>query len=146
MSDIFIGGVPFMALGHRDGRFVRAPGLFAFAQRESSGVYRVLHLEMAGEINRMARPGHPRWDWALGLGMDSLLVHLFGRRANLPPEASPALETVRWHPDAQVAFLGAEAEAAVAAVAEAADRWLDAGGGGDSKPDAPAPRRSWPGR
>ena len=50
MSDILIGGVPFLALSHRDGRFIRLAGLFAFARREPSGIYHVLHLEMTEVI------------------------------------------------------------------------------------------------
>jgi hypothetical protein len=111
MGEIFIGGTPFMALSHRDGRFVRASGVFAFARREPDGTYRVLHLDIAGEINRQAGPGHPRWAWALSQGMDALLVHLFGRPARIPPHATADLETVRWHPQAQVAFLSAAADA-----------------------------------
>ena len=103
MGDIFIGGVPFMALGHHDGRFVRTAGFFAFARRTPSGGYEVLHLELSPAINREAGPGHPRWGWAIGAGMDSLLVHLFGKPAEVTADAS--LETVTWHAEAQVAFL-----------------------------------------
>jgi hypothetical protein len=105
MGDIFIGGVPFLALGHHDGRFVRASGLFAFARRTFSDGYEVLHLELSADINRDASPGHPRWGWALAAGMDTLLVHLFGKPAELPADATPDLETVTWHAEAQVAFL-----------------------------------------
>lgn len=105
MGDIFIGGVPFMALGHHDGRFVRTAGLFTFARRTPSGGYEVLHLGLSAAINREARPGHARWSWALGAGMDSLLVHLFGEPAEVAAHAPPDLETVTWHPDAQVDFL-----------------------------------------
>lgn len=112
MGDIFIGGVPFMALGHHDGRFVRTPGLFAFARRKPSGGYEVLHLGLSGAINREAGPGHPRWSWAIGAGMDSLLVHLFGKPAEVPAGAPADLETVTWHPDADVAFLDSEDDGA----------------------------------
>lgn len=104
MIDILIGGVPFFALSHRDGRFVRRPGLFAFARRQASGVYEVLHLEMAEAIDRTAGPGHPRWAWALGVGMNALLVHGFGSPALLPDQAPMDWETVAWHPHAQVVF------------------------------------------
>lgn len=103
-QDIFIGGVPFTALGHHDGRFVRTAGLFAFARREPSGAYQVLHLEMTDAINRSAASDHPRWAWALRQGMDSLLVHLFGRSADLPQSAGFHTETVLWHPDAKTHF------------------------------------------
>lgn len=106
MGDIFIGGVPFGAISHRDGRFVRLPGLFAFARLEAGGVYRVLHLEMSAAINRDADPSHPRWVWALEEGMNALLVHRFGQPAPMPKEAPLDWETVVWHPQAQVVFLG----------------------------------------
>lgn len=105
MGDIFIGGVPFMALGHHDGRFVRTAGLFAFARRTPSGGYEVLHLGLSAAINREAGPGHPRWGWAMRAGMDSLLVHLFGKPAEIPAGAPADLETVTWHAEAEVAFL-----------------------------------------
>ena len=108
MGDIFIGGVPFMALGHHDGRFVRTAGLFAFARRTPSGGYEVLHLGLSAAINREADPGHPRWGWAMRAGMDSLLVHLFGKPAEIPAGAPADLETVTWHPEAEVAFLDRE--------------------------------------
>jgi len=106
MSDILIGGVPFLALSHHDGRFVRLAGLFAFARRQPSGVYQVLHLEMTKAIARDAGPGHGRWGWALSAGMNALLVHGFGQAAELPQDAPLDWETVTWHPDAQVNFPG----------------------------------------
>jgi hypothetical protein len=105
MGDIIIGGVPFLELGHHDGRFVRAAGLFAFARRTPSGGYEVLHLGLSAAINREAGPGHARWGWAMRAGMDSLLVHLFGKPADIYADAPADLETVTWHPDAEVAFL-----------------------------------------
>jgi hypothetical protein len=54
MDAVFIDGVPFAALYHHDGRFIRAPGLFAFARRDPDGGYTVLHLELADAINRRA--------------------------------------------------------------------------------------------
>ncbi|MGA0606583.1 hypothetical protein ACO2Q0_11325 [Phenylobacterium sp. VNQ135] len=104
MSDIYIGGVPFLALGHHDGRFIRTAGLFAFARRQPGSRYLVLHLEIAEGISRSADASHPRWGWALRLGMDTLLVHLFSRKAILPADATPDWETVDWHPQAQVAL------------------------------------------
>ena len=105
MSDILIGGVPFLALSHRDGRFMRLSGLFAFAKREASGVHQVLHLEMTAAIDRDAGPNHPRWAWALNAGMNTLLVHCFGQPAPLPENAPLDWETVTWHPHALVRFL-----------------------------------------
>lgn len=104
MPDIYISGVPFVALGHRDGGFVRAPGLFAFSRRDLNGVHTVLHFEMAAMISQRACVSHPRWAWALGQGMDSLLIHLFGRAAATPARASE-FDTVLWNPQAQIAFL-----------------------------------------
>ena len=104
MSDILIGGVPFLALSHRDGRFARLAGLFAFARRQASGVYQVLHLEMTQEIARDAGPEHSRWGWALGAGMNALLVHGFGQAAELAPDTPLDWETVTWHADARVSF------------------------------------------
>lgn len=74
-----ICGVPFLALFHHDGRFVRAPGLFAFARRSGRG-FDILHLEWTEDIHRRAGPNHPRWAWALAAGMDTLLVHTSGHR------------------------------------------------------------------
>lgn len=102
MTQVFIGGVPFLALGHHDGRFVRTGGLFAFARRLIGGEHLVLHFEMTRAINRVADSSHPRWGWCLGQGMDTLLVHMAGRPACLPADASPDLETVVWHSDAVV--------------------------------------------
>ena len=111
MADLFIGGVPFIALGHRDARFVRAPGLFAFARRARGGRFTVLHFEMTEAINRVAGPGHARWDWCAGQGMDALLVHLAGRAALAPAGGETGLDTVLWHPSARVVFPGAADDA-----------------------------------
>lgn len=107
-QDIYIAGVPFLAVSHHDGRFARVPGLFALARRRPDGGYTVLHLEMTGAISQAAAPHHPRWAWALGAGMDTLLIHMFARPIALPAEAMPELETVDWHPDAQVDFFGVD--------------------------------------
>jgi hypothetical protein len=107
--DIIIGGVPFRALTHRDGRFLRAAGLFAFARREADGTYMVLHLELTASISLSAGGDHPRWPWALRQGMDSLLVHLLGEPAHLPGNIGAETETVLWHAGAQVRLELAEA-------------------------------------
>ncbi len=112
MGDIFIGGVPFMALGHHDGRFVRTAGLYALARRRPSGGYEVLHLGLSAAINREAGPGHPRWGWAMRAGMESLLVHLFGKPAEMPAGTAADLETVTWHPDAEVALFDGDDDGA----------------------------------
>ena len=117
MMQVYIGGAPFVALGHRDGRFMRAAGLFALARRRFMGGPCILHLELTEAINRSACAAHPRWGWALSEGMDCLLVHIAGGRARLPDDMAHG-ETVTWHPQAQVVFdrkvqtgagLGAEA-------------------------------------
>lgn len=110
MAQVFIGGVPFMALDHHDGRFVRTGGLFAFARRTPSDEVLVLHFEMSAAINRVADHSHPRWGWCLGQGMDTLLVHMAGQPARLPAAASPDLETVLWHPEAEVVMIDALAD------------------------------------
>lgn len=103
MTQVYIGGVPFVALGHRDGRFMRAAGLFALARRQIVGGPCILHLELTEAVNRSACAAHPRWGWALGEGMDCLLVHIAGGRARLPDDVARG-ETVSWHPQAQVVF------------------------------------------
>lgn len=108
MDDILIRGVPFWALGHHDGRFVRVLGLFAFARRQPSGRYEVLHLEVAEAINCSASSGHDRWSWALSHGMDSLLVHIFGARMPLPTDAQLRMDTVDWATEAEVRTHGFE--------------------------------------
>ena len=110
MGDIFIGGVPFMALGHHDGRFVRTGGLFALARRTPSDEVLVLHFEMTAAINRVADHSHPRWCWCLDQGMDTLFVHMAGQPVRLPDDASPDLETVLWHPEAKVVMIDAVAD------------------------------------
>ena len=99
----YIGGVPFRPLFHHDGRFVRLPGLFAFARRRPDGRHQVLHLELTEAINRAAGPGHRRWSWAMAQGMNEILIHLAGAKATVLP-ASDGLETVVWHPQAEVVF------------------------------------------
>lgn len=121
MAQVFIGGVPFMALDHHDGRFVRTAGLFAFARWPPSDEVLVLHFEMTAAINRVADHSHPRWGWCLGQGMDTLLVHMAGQPARLPADASPELETVLWHPEAKVVMIGALADGSPADRDEGAD-------------------------
>jgi hypothetical protein len=121
MARVFIGGVPFMALDHHDGRFVRTGGLFAFARRTPSDDFLVLHFEMTAAINRVADHSHPRWSWCLERGIDTLLVHMAGRPARLPADASPELETVFWHPEAEVVMFDGLSEAAPSVAAEDGD-------------------------
>lgn len=95
-EDVFIDGVPFLPLYHRDGRFFRTPGIFAFARREANGRRTVLHLELTDSIAGRAGPGHPRWSWALVEGMNELLVHLSGSPS---VACSERMTTVQFHPD-----------------------------------------------
>ncbi len=94
---IFIAGAPFQAVYHRDGRFLRGPGLFAFA-RWTGARHILLHLELTEAINRRAVPGHPRWDWSVGQGLNELLVCLASARASLAGGGEP----VDWDAGAQV--------------------------------------------
>jgi hypothetical protein len=71
---IIIDGAAYFAVAHRDGRFIRKAGRAALARRDADGGYTVLHLEHCEAINRAMAPGHPRWAWALGQGLNTLLV------------------------------------------------------------------------
>src|SRR3990167_3735023 len=110
---IIIDGVRFFAVSHHDGRFIRAPALAAFARRDPDGGYTILHFELCEAIHRTAAPGHPRWAWALGQGMTTLLVHLAEHEAQLPDAAEvERAPKVRWHPQALAPFGEADADPA----------------------------------
>ena len=81
METVNLAGVPFLVLGHHDGRFIHAAGVFAFARREGDGSREILHLELAEDVSRAAGPTHPAWPAAMAAGMNELLVHLAGRAA-----------------------------------------------------------------
>lgn len=81
METVNLAGVPFLVLGHHDGGFIHAAGVFAFARREGDGSREVLHLELAEDVSRAAGPTHPAWPAAMAAGMNELLVHLAGRQA-----------------------------------------------------------------
>ena len=68
-------GLSFTVLGHRDGRFLHVPGLFAFARRDFQHGSLLLCVGQAQDLSREAGPAHPHWDEALQLGMDELHVH-----------------------------------------------------------------------
>ena len=51
---------------------------------------------LTDNIAGRAGPGHPRWAWALTLGMNELLVHLSGAAATA---TRAAVTTVLFHPD-----------------------------------------------
>lgn len=108
---IIIDGVPFLAMSHHDGRFIRAAGLAALARHDLDGGYTILHFELCEAINRSAAPNHPRWAWALGQGMTTLLVHLAEHETRLPDaaEAERAVP-IRWHPDALAPFGESDAD------------------------------------
>jgi hypothetical protein len=107
-EDIYIAGVPFTAVAHHDGRFARSAGLFALAKRQPGGGYTVLHLEMTASISQSAAAHHSRWAWALAAGMDTLLIHMFGRAQEIEGSVTPDTDTVDWHPEAQVDFFGVD--------------------------------------
>lgn len=103
-------GVGFLVLGHRDGRFVRAPGLWAFARREACGDRVLLWVEHSDCVSQAAGPAHPRWVDALGLGMNELHVCLEAQRrvdglqlrAHLIRRAEPLLNVLEEaHPSAE---------------------------------------------
>lgn len=73
---------------------------------QGRGAYTVLHLEITPSISHAAAAHHPRWAWALGVGMDNLLIHMFGRPSRLDAGVDAHTQTLDWHPDAQADFLG----------------------------------------
>ncbi len=72
-------GVAMLPLGHHDGRFVRAPGLYAFVRRGPDEVRTMLWVDHADPISAIAGPGHPQWTAAMALGMNELHVALQAR-------------------------------------------------------------------
>jgi hypothetical protein len=120
---VFIAGVPFLALCHRDGRLIRASGLFVFARREGRR-RTILHMELAEAINRHAGPSHPRWAWALAQGLNELLVSLASSSGSI--EAATDGPEVVWHPEAEFwpaeepAFWPAPLEATISRLAASA--------------------------
>lgn len=70
------GGVRFQAVNYRDGRMLRAPGLFAFIRRDARNGPLMLFAGQSEDIAQAAGPGHAAWADALALGMDELQVHL----------------------------------------------------------------------
>jgi len=94
---IIIDGVAFMSLYHHDGRFVRGDGLFAFARRDPDGGRTILHFELTRDIHRVARTDHPRWAYAVSLGMNELLVHLAGSQQRSGETGADAVSCpIRW--------------------------------------------------
>ena len=68
-------GLSFGVFGHRDGRFLHLPGLFAFARRDGGSGALLLFAGQAEDLSREAGPAHPRWEEALQLGMNELHAH-----------------------------------------------------------------------
>jgi hypothetical protein len=99
LDDVHIAGVPFIRVFHRDGRFIRSPGLFAFAHNDGRR-HLILHLELSEAINRHAGPVHPKWFWALAEGLNELLISLASAQESLEGEGSTM--PVIWHPEAEV--------------------------------------------
>jgi len=87
-DNVVIGGVQFMSLYHRDGRFVRGGGLFAFARRDPDGGRTIFCLDLAEDISRQADCGHAAWAHAVSNGMNELLVHRAGSQ-QVPGEIEP---------------------------------------------------------
>jgi len=94
---VVIQGVGFLVMGHRDGRFVRSGGLFAFARRDPDGGRTLFNLDLADAIDRVALPDHPAFDYGVSRGLNELLVHLAGSQAR-PDEIEPGCDypEIRW--------------------------------------------------
>ena len=76
-------GVAFEAVGRGDGRFFRAPGLFAFVRDDAEHGRLMLFAGQADNLAAEAGPAHPRWVEAMRLGMTELHLHLpLPRRAD----------------------------------------------------------------
>ena len=69
-------GGHIIELGHRDGRFIRAGGVYVFTRRCEDGRTEALYVGEAAVIAAAAGPGHPVWPRALRLGLSGLLVVL----------------------------------------------------------------------
>jgi hypothetical protein len=67
-------GVPFLPLFHRDGRFFRCPGLFAFVRRD--GEERTLLYVDQAESIAAATGVHKLWGELIQLGCNELHVNL----------------------------------------------------------------------
>jgi hypothetical protein len=65
-----------LELGHRDGRFVRAGGVYVFTRRGPDDRTEALYVGEAAVIAGVAGPGHPVWCRAQQMGLSGLLVVL----------------------------------------------------------------------
>jgi hypothetical protein len=121
---VFIAGIPFLALYHRDGGLIRSSGVFVSARREGRR-RTVLHMELAEAINQRAGPSHVRWAWALAQGLNELLVALASSSRSV--EGATDAPEVLWHPEAEFwpadepAFWPAPLEATISRLAASAD-------------------------
>lgn len=61
-------------VGHHDGRFLRAPGVFVFMASTREGKKRALYVGEGDPASSWASPGAPYWRSALSLGMDEILM------------------------------------------------------------------------
>jgi hypothetical protein len=69
-------GAHIFELGHRDGRFIRAGGVYVLTRRRADGGMEALYVGEAEVIAAVVGPGHPVWRRALQLGLSGLLVVL----------------------------------------------------------------------
>ena len=69
-------GAHIFELGHRDGRFIRAGGVYVLTRRRPDGGTEALYVGEAAIIAAVVGPGHPAWQRALQLGLSGLLVVL----------------------------------------------------------------------
>ncbi len=69
-------GAHIFELGHRDGRFIRAGGVYVLTRRRGDGGMEALYVGEAEVIAAVVGPGHPAWRRALQLGLSGLLVVL----------------------------------------------------------------------
>ena len=65
-----------LELGHRDGRFIRAGGVYVFTRRGPDDRTEALYVGEAPVIAGVAGPGHPVWRRAQQMGLSGLLVVL----------------------------------------------------------------------
>jgi hypothetical protein len=63
-------------LSHRDGRFIRAAGVFVLTRKSPEGRTEALFVGEADPVASAAIPGHPLWARAMRLGMNGMLVVL----------------------------------------------------------------------
>ena len=90
-------GAHIFELGHRDGRFIRAGGVYVLTRRRPDGGTEALYVGEAAIIAAVVGPGHPAWQRALQLGLSGLLVVLETdpvRRRRFAAEMAATLQPV----------------------------------------------------